>query len=118
MSKIFVYIFSFDVVLFLYAFSYGIILNTLLFRNRYVIKEHFKEHGYKLHFGDNIDGKFCSRKKRLALIKEIADNNAQIKNRKLLTVILRMFYAIYFIFGMLFLSLLTLAFLIFADASH
>lgn len=29
-----------------------------------------------------------------------------------------MFYAIYFIFGMFFLSLLTLAFLIFASASH
>ena len=64
----------------------------LLFRNRHIIKEHFKEHGYKLYVYDyHIDGKLLSRKERLEIIKEIVNNNTQIKNKKLFMVILKTF---------------------------
>lgn len=108
MTEILKYFFFFNTLLFVYIFAYGIIFNVLLLQNKSIIEMYVKKHGYKLYVYENIDGKTLSRRERLKMLKEMLDNNIQIKNRDFLMVILRMYNFTCIIFGISFFSFIFL----------
>ena len=108
MTEILKYFFFFNTLLFVYIFAYGIIFNVLLLQNKSIIEMCVKKHGYRLYVYENIDGKTLSRRERLKMLKEMLDNNTQIKNRNFFMVILRMYNFTCIIFGISFFSFIFL----------
>ena len=105
MVSLVIILFLLECSLFFYSFIYGVILNILLWQNKEIIENHFKELGYKIY--SNNDGEKISRNARIKVIQEFISNNENIKNKNFFYIVLKKFNSLYFIFGlMIFIALI------------
>lgn len=105
MINILLVLFFLGIALFIYMFGFALCFNFLLLRNKNIIEAGFKNLGYKLYINDNAEGKFISRKQRMQTIKEIVNNNANIKNKKLFSFMIKIYESLYIVFGIFLLNL-------------